>query len=131
MSSATRADRLLIVLPAVIDRQDVSALAARLSGVIARRRPREVVCTAGRAHRADLAAVELLARLRVAARRSGARLVVRDAPPDLLELLELCGLADVLGLEPRREPEEREQAIGVEEERDAGDPIALELDDLE
>jgi len=66
----------------------------------------------------DLATVDALARLRLAGRRLG--FDVRLTPTEeLLELLELCGLVKVLW-----QPEEREEAFGVEEERQLGDPPA-------
>jgi hypothetical protein len=70
---------------------------------------------------AELGIVDALARLQLAARRSGYELAVTDAPHDLLELIELAGLSDVLGVEPRREAEEREQRLGIEEERELPD----------
>jgi hypothetical protein len=73
---------------------------------------------------ADLGIVDALARLQLVARRSGYEVAVTDAPPDLLELIELAGLCDVLGVEPLRQPEEREQRLGVEEERELPDPAA-------
>ena len=60
----------------------------------------------------DLRAVDLLARLRL---RTGARLV--RAPREVWELLELCGLREAVG-----QPEEREEALRVEEERQLDDP---------
>ncbi len=66
---------------------------------------------------ADLAAIDLLARLRLvgAVRLSGASEELRD-------LIGLCGLADALGVEPRRQSEEREEPAGVQEEGELGDP---------
>jgi hypothetical protein len=73
---------------------------------------------------ADLRLVDALARLRLEAGRAGYELRVSHAPPELAELVELVGLSETLGLELRRQPEEREQALGVEEERHLGDPAA-------
>jgi anti-anti-sigma regulatory factor len=70
----------------------------------------------------DLAMVDVLARLQLAARRRGLQLRLRRAPPELRELIQLVGLTDVLGVEPCRQAEEREERLGVEEERDLGDP---------
>ena len=56
--------------------------------------------------------VDFLARLRL---RTGARLV--RAPRELWDLLELCGLREAVG-----EPEQREQRLRVEEERQLDDP---------
>jgi hypothetical protein len=73
---------------------------------------------------ADLGTVDVLARLRLAARRSGVEFRLREAPAELAELITFVGLAEVLGVEPRGQAEEREQAIGVEEERELDDPPA-------
>jgi ABC-type transporter Mla MlaB component len=73
---------------------------------------------------ADLGIVDALARLQLAARRSGYEVAVTDAPDDLLELIELAGLTDVLGVEVLRQAEEREQRLGVEEEREFPDAAA-------
>jgi len=57
------------------------------------------------ARRPDLALVDSLARLQLDARRRGGRLRLRNVTDELRGLLELVGLADVLAVEPRREPE--------------------------
>ena len=66
------------------------------------------------ARRPDLALVDSLARLQLDARRRGGRLRLRNVTDELRGLLELVGLADVLAVEPRREPELGEE-LGVEE----------------
>jgi hypothetical protein len=66
---------------------------------------------------ADLGAIDALARLRV-----GRPLVLRGASAELCDLIRFCGLEGVLGVEREREPEEREDPSGVEEERQLGDP---------
>jgi anti-anti-sigma regulatory factor len=68
-----------------------------------------------------LATVDALARLALAARRLGGELRVRALPRDVRELVSLAGLADALGVEPGGEPEEREEPLRVEEEREVGD----------
>ena len=73
---------------------------------------------------AELGIVDALARLQVAARRSGYEVAVTEAPCDLLELIELAGLSEVLGVEPRRQAEQREERLGVEEERELPDSAA-------
>ena len=73
---------------------------------------------------ADLGIVDALARLQLEARRSGYEVAVTDAPEDLIELIELAGLCDVLRAEPLRQPEQREQRLGVEEERELPDSAA-------
>jgi len=56
--------------------------------------------------------VDFLARLRI---RAGARLI--RAPRELWELLDLCGLVEVVG-----QSEERKEVRRVEEERQLDDP---------
>jgi anti-anti-sigma regulatory factor len=71
----------------------------------------------------DLAAVDTLARLALTARRRGRMLRLGRVPDDLRELLVLTGLDGVLlGVEARREAEQREERGGVEEEGELDDP---------
>jgi hypothetical protein len=77
---------------------------------------------------AGLEIVDALARLQLAARRGGYRIEVASAPDEVVELVELAGLSDVLGVEPRRQPEQREERLGIEEERELDDAA---VDDLE
>jgi hypothetical protein len=70
-----------------------------------------------------LFAVDLLARLSLAARRCGLDVRIA-APPALHELIEFCGLEEALPVELQRQPEQREQRLGVEEERELLDPGA-------
>ena len=71
---------------------------------------------------ADAAAVDVLARLQLAARRAGCELRLCRASPELCALIEFAGLGGVLGLEPERQAKEREQRLGVEEEGQLTDP---------
>jgi hypothetical protein len=70
--------------------------------------------------RPDLALVDALARLQVAARRRGRSLELREPCRELCELLELVGLADVIvaqagsAVEAEREAEGGEE-LGVQE----------------
>ena len=73
------------------------------------------------ASRPDLALVESLARMQLRARRRGERVRLRNVSDDLRGLLELVGLADVLAVEARRQPELGEQ-LGVDEVVQPGDP---------
>jgi hypothetical protein len=50
----------------------------------------------------DLGLVDALAHLQLAARRNGWWIRLRDLDEDLRALLDFVGLAEVLGLEPRR-----------------------------
>ncbi|MFJ9946709.1 STAS domain-containing protein [Kitasatospora sp. NPDC091207] len=76
----------------------------------------------------DLAVVDALARLRLAAGRHGVRVVLTNASSPLRELLAFTGLAGVLPVEgalpvqPGREAEQREEGVGVQEVGETGDP---------
>jgi hypothetical protein len=69
--------------------------------------------------RVDLAAVEVLARVALAARRLGCAIRLRDADPELVGLVALVGLTrEVVG-----EPEDGEE-LGAEEVVVPDDPVA-------
>jgi ABC-type transporter Mla MlaB component len=73
----------------------------------------------------DAGTVDALARLQLTARRSGATVRLRNASHELLELIDFMGLNEVLlCVETRGQTEERKQRVGVEEERELGDPSA-------
>ena len=79
----------------------------------------------------DAVTVDALARLQLAARRLSCRLVLRNASPELLELVVFMGLADVLlGVDPGRQAEEWEERVRLEEERELDDPAAGDLEHL-
>jgi anti-anti-sigma regulatory factor len=84
---------------------------------------RTIVCDL-RGVAADCVTVDALARLHLAARRAGVELNLRHASKELRELLVFTGLSAVLRVEPSGEPEEREEPLRVEEERELGDPPA-------
>lgn len=83
-------------------------------------------CDMGWLPRADLAVVDLVARLLLAARRGDCQLRIVNAPDGLEELLALSGLDRLprLRVEVVRQAEQREEAPGVQEEGDPADPIA-------
>jgi gamma-glutamyl:cysteine ligase YbdK (ATP-grasp superfamily) len=70
---------------------------------------------------ADIATVDALARLVLAAQQLGLELRITRAPSELRELVALAGLGPALGLQAQREPEQREEALGVEEKGHLGD----------
>ena len=72
----------------------------------------------------DLSTVDALARLRLLARRAGHEVRLQNASPELWALLSLVGLDEVLRVESGREAEQGEQRVGLEEERELGDPSA-------
>ncbi len=67
----------------------------------------------------DLDSVDALARLRLRLRHAQ----LTGAARELCGLVAFCGLEEALRLEPRRQPEEREEDVGVEEEGELGDAI--------
>lgn len=88
---------------------------------------RALHCDARALVAADLDTVDALAYLALLARRMGCRLVLRDVPGHLRELLELAGLSGpngVLVVEAQRQAEHGEHPVGVEEEREPDDPPA-------
>ncbi|MER5348892.1 STAS domain-containing protein [Kitasatospora sp. NPDC002551] len=92
---------------------------------------RPLSCDLGALTAPDLAVVDALARLRLAAARHGVRLVLHHASGPLRELLAFSGLAAVLptgedaslpGRQPRRQAEQREEHVGVQEVGEPRDP---------
>jgi ABC-type transporter Mla MlaB component len=69
----------------------------------------------------DLALVEKLARVQLRARRRGSRVRLTNVSERLRGLLDLVGLADVLCVEARRQPELGEE-LWVDEVVQPGDP---------
>ncbi|MFG2499775.1 STAS domain-containing protein [Streptomyces sp. NPDC048441] len=67
-----------------------------------------------------LAAIDALARLQLTARRAGGRIRLRNAAPDLRELLDLVGLP--IEVEVGRQAEQREPPGCVQEAVEARDP---------
>ncbi|MCX4691412.1 STAS domain-containing protein [Streptomyces sp. NBC_01408] len=107
-------ERLVLPGPALTAR-DTAPLCARMARLY-EAGATAVVCDAGAVTAPDLAAVEVLARLRLTARGRGG-LTVTGASPPLRALLDLVGLVELLG-----EAEEGEPAVGVQE--------GIEPDDL-
>ncbi|MEU0289613.1 STAS domain-containing protein [Streptomyces sp. NPDC006147] len=77
-----------------------------------------VVCDVAGLGPPGLAAVNLLARLQLTARRAGGRIRLRDPSPALCALLDLVGLR----FETEGQPEQREPPLGVQEAVEPGDP---------
>jgi hypothetical protein len=73
---------------------------------------------------ADMATVDRVARLRLAARRLGLDLRLLRVSDELRALLALAGLAGALGVEAPGQPEQREDPLGVQEEGELGDSAA-------
>jgi ABC-type transporter Mla MlaB component len=124
----TEPGTIVLVLSGPLARTDIPALCARAREVLEGNDCDPVVCDVGAVADPDAVTVDALARLQLTARRVGRRVQLRYACGELQELLVLTGLSDVLpcgrasGLDPRGQAEEREQARGVQEEADPGDP---------
>lgn len=71
---------------------------------------------------ADVESVDSLARVQLVARRLGLEIRLHHASADLRGLIDFVGLLDALGVEVERQPEQWEERLGVEEERELGDP---------
>ncbi|MFI0984133.1 STAS domain-containing protein [Streptomyces exfoliatus] len=85
---------LVVTLPARPTRDEVARLCAELTAAP----PGDVLCEVGALAPADLAAVDALARLKLAAGRRGHRIRFHGAGPDLRALLLLTGIDGTLGL---------------------------------
>ncbi|MER7750780.1 STAS domain-containing protein [Kitasatospora sp. NPDC097643] len=93
---------------------------------------RVLTCDLGALTAPDLAVVDALARLRLAAGRHGVGVTLLNTSGPLRELLAFSGLSallpgpvdpgELLAFQPGREAEQREQHVGVEEVGETGDP---------
>ena len=82
----------------------------------------EIDCDVTGLEIADAQSIDLLARLQLAARRHHCTLRICSASPALHDLAAFVGLDGVLRVEPGRKPEQREDAVGIQEERQLDDP---------
>jgi hypothetical protein len=126
----------ILVLEASTTYAEVQVLCEHLPELVEGCGSGPVVCDVAAVADPDAGTVEALARLQLAAGRLGRRLRFVNACDELHGLITLSGLGDVLpcdeppcgparnalGVEPLGQAEQREQALRVEEERDAGDP---------
>jgi ABC-type transporter Mla MlaB component len=107
---------------------DVPGLMERASMFVAPDGTTVLLCDVARLADVDMATIDALARIALRARRLGCAVNLRDAPPELLQLLAFAGLSDVLPCDPSSgvkvtgQPEQREEPLGVQEERDPADP---------
>ncbi|MBA2949005.1 STAS domain-containing protein [Streptomyces himalayensis] len=107
-----------LVLPGTVCRAETDRLCADVRAQLLATGADVVVCDAAALATPGLAAVDLLARLELAARRAGGRIRIRNPTPRLRELLQLAGLR----LEMERHPEQREPPRRVQEAVEPGDP---------
>jgi anti-anti-sigma factor len=92
---------LIVTMSGRLDRADAARYGDRVDDALAAAGASEVVCDVGGLIEPDAAAVDAICRIRLAARRRGARLRLRHASAGLLDLIDLVGLCDVLS-SPRR-----------------------------
>jgi len=108
-----------------ISGDDAAALCDRLARLFDDGGGRSVACDLTALARADLAAVDGLARLQLFALRRGGRMRLRGQSRELRLLIALLGLADVLPSERRRalgQTEQREQPGRIQERGEADHP---------
>ncbi len=121
---------LIVTIAGRIDRADAARFGEEVADRLYGRHTSLVVCDVGGLIEPDGAAVDAVCRIRLAARHAGSGLLLGNASPEILDLLDLLGLCGVLRAAPRseleakRQPEEREHPRGVEEEGDPADPTA-------
>ena len=83
-----------------------------------------VLVNCARIRNPDLKTIDYLCRVQLGLKRSGRQACLANSNDDLKALIRFSGLSGVLRIEVQRQPEEREEPGGVEEERDLGDPPA-------
>jgi len=119
---------LLVTIRGVIARADAARLGDEIGDLLRATGAELVVCDVGGVIRPDAVTVDAVCRVRLTALRLGCRLRLRHASSELVELLDLMGLCDAAegdsDLEAERQAEEREHALGIEEECDPRDPSA-------
>ena len=109
---------------------DISGLCERAGTLLESGGAVRLICDVGAVAHPDAVTVDALARLKLTAHRLGRQVGVRNASPELHELLDFMGLSGVIPpsprsrIEPGRQAEQREEGRGVKEERDPADPIA-------
>ena len=126
-SSLPRQPHTIVLALDSLDPADIAALIDHVVRGTPVGAPRVILCDLGRAA-VDIGTIDALARVALRARRLGCAIGLRGAPPELLELLAFAGLSDVLPCDPSSpvevtgQPEQREEPLGIEEERDPADP---------
>jgi ABC-type transporter Mla MlaB component len=108
----------VLVLTGPVTSDEVAGLCDEVRTLLEASRADVVVCDVAGLGPPGLGAVDLLARLQLAAKRAGGRIRLRDPGPALHALLDLAGLR----IEVEGQPEQREPALRVEEAVEPGDP---------
>ena len=122
------ADSIAFAIVGPIRREDLPGLCGRVCALLAESGAAVALCDVAGID-PDAVTVDALARLQLAARRYECQVRLRNTSVELQELIGFMGLGHVVlddpagsGIEPWRQAEEREQCLGVEEERELHDP---------
>jgi ABC-type transporter Mla MlaB component len=118
----------VLALYGQITRAGIHGLCESVRSMLGDGRVELVLCDVSAVRSPDAVTLDALARLQLTARRSGGRVRLLNTRVELRELVALTGLSEALpcggsDLEARRQAEEREPPIRVEEEGDPPDPI--------
>lgn len=108
----------VLVLPGPVTRDEVTGLCEDVRALLESTGAAVVVVDVAAIGPPGLGAVDLLARLELAARRAAGRIRLRDPAPSLHALLDLVGLR----FEVEWQAEQREPPLRVEEEVEPGEP---------
>jgi ABC-type transporter Mla MlaB component len=119
--TAPRPSTIVFALDGRVARADVPSLCDRMHALLEDSGAGLALCDVGGVD-ANAVTIDALARLQLTARRLGRQLRLQRATDELLELLSFTGLNEVLRVEPSRQAEQREERLGVEEERELDDP---------
>jgi ABC-type transporter Mla MlaB component len=116
-----RPTTIVFAIAGPLGRDELPGLCVRFRRALAESGAELAVCDV-RGLPADAVALDALARVGLAAHRLGGRICLRSAAEGLRDLVSLAGLEQVLPVEPRRQAEQREQPLGVQEEGELADP---------
>jgi ABC-type transporter Mla MlaB component len=87
---------IVVVVPDVLSPDAVAELCERVRAFVESRATMPVVCDVSAITAPDATSLDALARVQLVARRAGIPVGLRNAPPVLLDLLELAGLSDAI-----------------------------------
>ncbi|MER6351438.1 STAS domain-containing protein [Streptomyces sp. NPDC001634] len=108
----------VLVLAGPVTRNDVTRLGDDVRALLEDTGAGVVICDVRALRPVQIRTVDVLARLQLAARRAGGRIRLRDPSPALRALLDLVGVP----VELEGQAEQREPALGVQEEVEPGEP---------
>ena len=110
--SQTRPTTIVFAIPSPLGRGDLTPLCMRMYMMLQATRAEVALCDVS-ALSPDAVSIDALARIQLTARRLGGHILLRSATADLCGLLALTGLSGVLPLELERQPEQRENPLGI------------------